>query len=250
MRSIRRSRKSRCKGSPYVSASTGPGIVGGDGAVHHGFCDISMLRVFPDAALTAAMDEPSLRAALEFMRGYDDGLSMVRYPRDSVSDRFADQPCPPFELGRARPLITHERPDAAVLGLGVMTIAAAEAIDQLTDEYAIDLYDARFATPVDVDLVASLVERGVPIITVEDHGIEGGFGSCVVDAAHDRGLDTRGITRMGVPTRWIHQGSREGQLEEAGIDPASIARAIRAAIDPDAPEVTVDGIVRQRVAKS
>lgn len=207
------------------------GLVGGDGAVHHGFCDISILRVFPDVALLGAMDEPSLKASLEFMRDYDKGLSAVRYPRDNVSDRFTDAPCPPFELGKARPLIVHETPDAAVLGFGVMAIEAAKAIEILNGEYKIDLYDARFAKPVDIDLIEDLVRRNIPIITVEDHGIEGGFGSCVIDAACTRGLDTRGITRAGIPCRWIYQGSRPEQLEEAHIDAPSIARTIREALD-------------------
>ncbi|MHC4947670.1 MAG: 1-deoxy-D-xylulose-5-phosphate synthase [Planctomycetota bacterium] len=210
------------------------GLVGGDGAVHHGFCDISILRVFPQAVLLAAMDEPSLRAGLEFMRRHDDGLSAVRYPRDGVSGRFADGPCPPFELGRARPLIEHDEPHAAILAYGTMAIEAADAIDRLTGEYAVSLYDARFARPVDIDLVRSLLERRIPIVTVEDHGLEGGFGACVVDAAHAAGLDTRAITCLGIPCRWIYQGSRRDQLEEAGLDAGSIARRVRGLLDEEA----------------
>ena len=80
------------------------GLVGGDGAVHHGFCDISILAPLPDAAICAAMDEPSLIAALEFMAGYDTGLSAVRYPRDNVSERFTGRlPSTSFQgcLGKA-----------------------------------------------------------------------------------------------------------------------------------------------------
>jgi 1-deoxy-D-xylulose-5-phosphate synthase len=207
------------------------GLVGGDGAVHHGFCDVSIMRVFPGAVLMAALDEPSLRAALELMRDYDGGLSVVRYPRDSVSERFAAEACPPFELGKARALVEHDGPDVAILAYGTMGIEAAAAIDALSGEYKVSLYDARFAKPVDVDLVRRLVEDGVPIITVEDHGLEGGFGSCVIDAAHDAGIDARRITRMGIPCRWIYQGSRASQLEEAGIDAASIARTVRSVLD-------------------
>ncbi len=207
------------------------GLVGGDGAVHHGFCDISILRVFPDAALVAAIDEPSLAAALDFMADYDTGLSAVRYPRSNVSDRFSDLECPPFELGKSRPLIEHDEPDAAIVAYGAMAIDAAAAIDELGGDYNVELHDARFARPVDVDLLRRLDERGIPIITVEDHGIEGGFGSCVIDAMHDAGLDARRVTRLAIPTRWIAQGSREEQLEDAGIDTASIARAVRHAIE-------------------
>jgi 1-deoxy-D-xylulose-5-phosphate synthase len=222
------------------------GLVGGDGAVHHGFCDVSILRVFPKMVLTAAMDEPSLRAALEFMRTCDDGPSAVRYPRDSVSDLFTSRPCPPFELGRARALVEHESPDAAILAYGVTAVGAMKALELLPDEYKVSVYDARFAKPVDVELVRSLIERRIPVLTVEDHGLEGGFGSCVVDACHDAGLDTRGITRLGLPCRWIYQGSRADQLEEAGLDPAGIARSVREALDPRRPQPVVS--VRARAA--
>lgn len=218
------------------------GLVGGDGAVHHGFCDVSILRVFPHAALMAAMDEPSLLAALEFMRGYDLGISAVRYPRDSVSDLFAKNPCPPFELGKARTLVEHERPDAAILGYGVMAIEAMNALSLLNGgrEYRVNVYDARFAKPVDAALIRSLLERRIPIITVEDHGLPGGFGSSVIEAAIDMQLDARLVTRLGIPERWIAQDSREAQLAEAGIDAASIARTVRAVLDkPEPAEITV-----------
>ncbi len=221
------------------------GLVGGDGAVHQGFCDISLLRVFPKAALLAAMDEPSLRAALEFMREYDAGISAVRYPRDNVSQRFAEAECPPFQLGRARPLLEHDHPDIAVLAYGVMAITAIDAIDQLDGEYRVNVYDARFAKPVDVELITSLVQQQTPIITVEDHGLEGGFGSCVVDACNQHGLDTRSITRLGIPDRWIYQGARSDQMEEAEIDAASIARTIREILDERRPDPEIDVVPRE-----
>jgi 1-deoxy-D-xylulose-5-phosphate synthase len=203
------------------------GLVGGDGAVHHGFCDVSILRVFPQSCLMAAMDEPSLVAALEFMRGYEAGISAVRYPRDVVPERFAAAPCPPFELGRARPLIAPDDALVAILAYGTCVLDAAKAIDDLGVAVRVALYDARFAKPVDVELVRSLVERGVAIVTVEDHGIEGGFGSCVLDAAADAGIDVRLIRRLAIPSRWIPHGGRSDQKRQAGIDAASIAAAVR-----------------------
>jgi 1-deoxy-D-xylulose-5-phosphate synthase len=217
------------------------GLVGGDGAVHHGFCDVSILSVFPKAALMAAMDEPSLRAALEFMRGYEAGLSAVRYPRDSVSERFADDDCPPFELGKSRALVRHEAPDAAILAYGTTAIAAADALETLTNEYRVDLYDARFAKPIDIDQVRDLIERGVPILTLEDHGLAGGFGSLVLAAAHEAGLDTRLIHCIGIPQRWIGQGSRAGQLEQVGLDAASIARRVRELLDSGGADDATEG---------
>ena len=204
------------------------GFVGGDGAVHHGFCDIALLATLPKACLMAAMDEASLRASVEFMANFEDGLSAVRYPRDSVSGMFAGEACPPFALGKARALVKHTDPQVAFLGYGTSAIDAAEAAKELAAEgMHADVYDARFAKPVDIDLVASLVARGVPIITVEDHSIRGGFGACVLEACNERGIDTRLITRMAMPDGWIYQGERKEQLAEVGLDPASIAAKAR-----------------------
>lgn len=219
------------------------GLVGGDGAVHHGFCDISILRVFPQACLVAAMDEPSLRAAMEFMANYEDGLSAVRYPRDNVSPRFANEPCPPFVLGKARALVEVDEPDVAVLGYGVMAIHALDAVDRLSGEHAVSVYDARFAKPVDIELITSLIERGVAILTIEDHGLEAGFGSCVLDACHEAGLDTRLVTRLAIPSKWIGQDSRAKQLAEVGLDAESIANTIRRIVCGEiAADVAVDVI--------
>ena len=206
------------------------GLVGGDGAVHHGFCDISMLSVLPNAVIIGALDEPSMKAALEFMAGYDAGITSLRYPRESVSDRFTGQPCPPFELGKARPLATHAKPDVAILAFGTMALESAEAIERL-GECKVSLYDARFAKPVDVALLKDLLGRGIPVVTVEDHSIRGGFGACVLEACNEHGLDTRLVTRLALPDQWIYHGERKEQLVDAGLDPASIARSVREAIE-------------------
>lgn len=214
------------------------GLVGGDGAVHHGFCDVAILRTLPDAVLTAAIDEPSLKAALEFMRTWEGGLSSVRYPRDDCSQRFVSEPCPPFVPGKAR-LLTHEftdldadRPDVAVLAFGTPAIAAMDARDQLGADYRVAVWDARFAKPVDTGLIRSLLERGIPVLTLEDHTVIGGFGTAVLEAAQEMGLDASRIVRHGIPDHWIMQDSRGKQLAEVGLDAAGIARMIRHAADP------------------
>lgn len=207
------------------------GLVGGDGAVHHGFCDIALLSVLPKACIMAAMDESSLRACVNFMNDYSEGISSVRYPRDNVSPRFEGVPCPPFEIGKARQLVGHKNPDAAILTFGVCAIDAAEALEKLDGEYAVELYDGRFAKPIDGDLLRRLLTAGTPIITVEDHSIRGGFGAAVLETCNALGLDTRLVTRMALPDQWIYQGERKEQLAEAGIDGAAIARTVRAILE-------------------
>jgi len=204
------------------------GLVGGDGAVHHGFCDISLLRTLPGAVIMAAIDEPTLKAALEFMRTYEKGLSALRYPRDNVSLKLAERRCPPFELGEAHNLTPEATdPDVAILAFGTLAINALDAADAVKSDTKVAVYDARFAKPVDKALIRNLLEARTPIITIEDHTLPGGFGAAVLEAAAEMNLDTTAITRLGLPDAWIHQNSRVQQLTEAGLDTPSIVRAIR-----------------------
>jgi len=198
------------------------GLVGGDGAVHHGFCDISLLRVLPGSVLLAAMDEETLKLGLDFMHSYDDGLTAIRYPRDTVKEKGHDQHVPDFELGKAHQIHDSKNHKLAILAYGTTAIDALEAANRV-DAEAIDVYDGRFAKPVDGELIEKLLSVSIPIITVEDHSLIGGFGSAVIEEAVRRGLDTTLITSLGLPDRFIGHGSRKEQLEEAGIDTHTIA---------------------------
>lgn len=210
------------------------GYVGGDGAVHHGFLDISLFRGLPGATLLAPSDEPNLVAALRFMADRDEGATFLRYPRDTVAEQPAQENVPPFVLGRAN-LVSPAKgdtPDVAVLAYGSMvqqSRAALAVLRERDDDPA--LYDARFAKPVDVALLRELLLAGVPVLTVEDHALAGGFGSAVLEAAHDEGLDTRLIRRLAMPEAWVGPDKRDAQLAGAGLDPASIAEAAKDLID-------------------
>lgn len=231
------------------------GLVGGDGAVHHGFCDVSLLRTLPGAVITAAMDEPSLRASLEFMRGLDGCVSSVRYPRDAVyaatgeNALYGVSACPPFVMGKARCLRACEEPDVAVLAFGTPAIAALEAAERVGAGRGanVAVYDARFAKPIDRDLVQSLLEGGTAIVTAEDHSVVGGFGSAVLEAAQELGLDASRVTRLGLPDRWVHQDSRAKQLAEVGLDVAGIEAAICNALSSAGNRKTVTDRGRVRI---
>jgi 1-deoxy-D-xylulose-5-phosphate synthase len=211
------------------------GLVGGDGAVHHGFMDISIFSSLPGVVMLAASDEPSLKAGLEFMRTHDEGCSVIRYPRDSVVSNPLQARPPAYRLGKANLLIpSRDRRggDLAILAYGVMVYQAAAAMKQLEGEgYDISLYDARFAKPVDIDLIQELLGAGVTILTVEEHALAGGFGSKVLEACNERRLPTDQVFRLGMPLRWVYQDSRANQLAEVGLDAAGIARSIRTIIE-------------------
>ncbi len=133
---------------------------------------------------------------------------------------------PPFELGRANLLADGE--DLAILAYGFPANHALEAREALAEAgLSVAVYDARFAKPVDIDLVTRLAAAGTPILTVEDHHRSGGFGAAVLEACNDRGIATERIHRLGLPDAWIYQASRAIQLDEAGISADGIARAAR-----------------------
>ena len=236
------------------------GFVGDDGAVHHGFMDIALFKPLPNLVMLAASDEPNLKAGLEFMRTYDAGCSVMRYPRDAVAPEPLTANPPPFELGKAvfiqrtgnlpdpaadnaRLETRNSRPQLAILAYGTEVYEAARAMEELERQgYDVALYDARFAKPVDMALVQKLVALSVPILTIEDHFLPGGFGSCVLEECNNRRIPTDLIHRLAMPERWVYQASRKAQLAEVGLDAAGIARAVREILDRGpqaAPEIRV-----------
>ncbi len=200
------------------------GLVGGDGAVHHGYLDLAYLRPFQNMVLMAPADENELLACLTLGRDLDRPYA-IRYPRDVVPQPIG--PATPFVLGRSR--LVREGRDATILAYGTMVELALAAAETLAAE-SIDVrvVNARFCKPIDDDMVTTAITRGGPVITVEDHSIAGGFGSAVLEGANRLGLPTEGVVRLGMAeNRFYSHGSRAGQLAEAGIDAAGIAATIR-----------------------
>ena len=202
------------------------GLVGGDGAVHHGFLDIAYLRSFQGMVLMAPADEPELEEILRLGMKLDRPWA-VRYPRDAVPDAFG--PPPPFFLGKCR--VMREGPDATILAYGSMVAIAMDAAERLKKEdIFVAVVNARFAKPVDEDMLTTAVTRGTPVVTVEEHSLAGGFGSAVLETANRLGLPTDGIIRLGLAERFYEHGARAGQLTEAGIDAVGIAATVRRAV--------------------
>lgn len=212
---------------PVVFCLDRAGLVGGDGAVHHGYLDITYLRGFQNMTLMSPADEPELLAAMRFAMSLDTP-SAIRYPRDQVPEPYG--PAPAFELGKSRVML--EGPDATILAYGPEVAFALEAADTLAGEdIFVTVVNARFAKPIDEDMLTTAITRGGPVFTVEDHSVAGGFGSAVLETANRLGLPTEHIFRLGLAENHFYKhGSRTGQLAEAGIDAAGIAASVRRAI--------------------
>jgi 1-deoxy-D-xylulose-5-phosphate synthase len=203
------------------------GLVGGDGAVHHGYLDVAYLRAFQNMVLMAPADEPELLAALRLGLKLDRPFA-IRYPRDSVPEPLA--PPPPFFLGKSR--VLREGPDAAILAYGAPAQVALEAARVLAlEDIFVTVVNARFAKPIDEDMVTTAITRGGPVITVEEHSVAGGFGSAVLETANRLGLPTDAIIRLGLgENQFYAHGSRSGQLAEAGLDASGISAVTRRAV--------------------
>lgn len=216
------------QGLPVMFCLDRAGLVGGDGAVHHGFLDITYLRGFPGMVLMAPIDEVELQAAMEFALTLNQPCA-IRYPRDSVPAPVPDSPR--FQLGRSRRL--RDGGDATILCYGVtggISLAAAELLSEAGIE--VGVVNARFAKPIDREMVREAFECGSPVLTVEDHCVAGGFGSAVLEAAQELGLSGPRVLRLGIPEdRLISHGSRSGQLAECGIDATGIATAVQSVVE-------------------
>jgi len=218
------------QGLPVVFCMDRAGLVGGDGAVHHGFLDICYLRGLPEMTLLAPADENELKAALRFALAQPRACA-IRYPRANVPKPMGD--APPFVRGQAR--LMREGRDATILAYGSTVEPALDAAELLaSQDLFVRVYNARFAKPIDEDMIRTALSAGPnhPVITVEDHSIVGGFGSAVLETAQELGLSAQHLIRLGMPAdRFVRHGSRSGQLAECGIDAAGIAAAVSEALN-------------------
>jgi 1-deoxy-D-xylulose-5-phosphate synthase len=213
------------QGLPVVFCMDRAGLVGADGAVHHGFADLAYLRPLPGITLLSPADEAELGAAMDFALSCDSPAA-IRYPRDETPSPLAG-PCPPFELGRSRLLC--EGDDATILAYGAMNEIALKAAEYLVGARGIRaaVLNARFAKPLDAAAITRRLAGGAPLIVVEDHARIGGLGSAVLELAADRGLTRSAIRCLGLPDRFIAHASRDEQLQEVGLDAQTLAEAVR-----------------------
>ncbi len=239
-------------GVPVIFCMDRAGYVGDDGAVHHGFCDQAFLRPLPGMVLMAPSDEAELNRALRFSLSVETAAAM-RYPRDNVpAKNFEDvidpslkaQASGEWQLGVSR--ILREGTDATLAVYGALCENAVAAADELSAEgISVEVIDARFCKPVDGAMISRVLRSGRPVLTVEDHSLQNGFGTAVTEYAVANGLPTDALKRLGMPDRLVAHATRKEQLAEVGLDAAGIARSVRDAIQarqPDAHcEVTVIG---------
>ncbi|HEY8746330.1 MAG TPA: 1-deoxy-D-xylulose-5-phosphate synthase [Tepidisphaeraceae bacterium] len=221
-------------GQPVVFCMDRAGFVGDDGAVHHGFTDQAFLRPLPGMVLMAPSDEAELNRSLRLALSLETA-SALRYPRDNVpatnfeetiEKKLRTQASQEWKVGKSRTL--REGNDATIIAYGALVQNAMLAADELSaDGLSVGVVDARFCKPVDGEMLTRTLKPGHAVVTVEDHSLQNGFGSAVLEFAVTHRLPTENITRLGMPDRLVAHATRKDQLAEVGLDAAGIARTIR-----------------------
>lgn len=201
------------------------GLVGADGATHHGSYDLSFLGCLPGVVIMAPSDEAELAHMVATQAAIDDKPSFLRYPRgDGVGVELPTEGVP-LPIGKGR--IVRSGARVAILSLGTRLAAALAAADELAGQgVEATVADARFAKPIDEEMIAELAGKHELLVTVEENAV-GGFAAQVthflVNNGHmDRGLKLRTLC---LPDRFIEHDSQSNQLAQAGLDKAGIVAA-------------------------
>lgn len=212
---------------PVVFALDRGGLVGSDGKTHQGAFDISYLRCIPDLVVMAPSDEQEMRSMLATALTLE-GPSAFRYPRGSAVGVEVGEP-EILPIGRGRILLPGgPAPDLLIVGYGTTAHEAVAAAQELQGEgIRAVVVDPRFAKPLDTELILDLAATAGRVITVEEGCLQGGFGSAVLEALQDAGMQVP-VRRLGLPDEFVAHGDAKVQKARFGIDRAGIAEAARA----------------------
>ena len=218
---------------PVRFAMDRAGLVGADGATHAGSFDIGFMGALPGMILMAAADEAELAHMVATAVAIDDRPSAFRYPRGEGWGIAIPELAAPLEIGKGR--VVREGSTVAILSFGTRLAESLKAADLLAAKgFSTTVADARFAKPLDLDLILRLAREHEALITVEE-GAMGGFGAFVLHAlaehgALDRGLKVRTLT---LPDIFQDQDKPEAMYAQAGLDAEGIARSALAALGID-----------------
>jgi 1-deoxy-D-xylulose-5-phosphate synthase len=201
------------------------GFVGEDGETHQGIYDIGYMRSQPNIVIMMPKDENELQHMIHTAVQYNDGPVAVRYSKSAGVGVPMDDELKLLPIGKAEEV----RPgkDVAILALGPMVQTSLEAAERLKEK-GIDarVINARFAKPLDTALLDQLADENIPLITVEEAAVLGGFGSAVLEYFQQKEIDMPKVKILGVPDVYVEHGSIDDQRREVGLTPEGIADTV------------------------
>jgi 1-deoxy-D-xylulose-5-phosphate synthase len=219
--------------SGVIFALDRAGLVGDDGPSHHGVFDVAYLRHLPNMHLLAPRDGEDLGLMFNWALKQKKPVAF-RYPRGSAPCLDFEGERPPIEVGVPEVMTQGQR--VAFLAYGAMVAEAMEAIDLLKPQgFNPTLVNMRFAKPLCPKAYAPILANHDLIVTLEDHVLQGGVGSALMELVNDANLECGRILRVGIPDKFVTWMSREQQFKSLGMDGESVANRVIEALAP-APE--------------
>jgi len=201
------------------------GLVGADGATHHGAYDYAYMRHIPNMIVSAPMNEQELRNLMYTAQISNNGPFSIRYPRGNATTPNWKTPFQKINVGQGRQLLNGT--DIAILTIGHVGNFVQQAIEILQPtQLSIAHYDMRFVKPIDEELLHEVFIKFNKIITVEDGCLMGGFGSAIIEFMSDNQYNAH-IKRLGIPDKYINHGTQQELWEECGFDAKGIAQTIQ-----------------------
>ncbi|EPZ38157.1 1-deoxy-D-xylulose-5-phosphate synthase [Anoxybacillus ayderensis] len=192
------------------------GLVGADGETHQGVFDIAFLRHIPNIVLMMPKDENEGQHMVYTAIQYDDGPIAMRFPRGNGFGVPMDKQLKNIPIGTWE--VLREGTDVSILTFGTTIPMALQAAERLAnDGISVQVVNARFIKPLDEQMLHTLLQKNMPLLTIEEAVLQGGFGSAVLEFAHDHGYHGAIIDRMGIPDRFIEHGGVSQLLEEIGL---------------------------------
>lgn len=204
------------------------GLVGSDGATHHGVFDLAFMRSIPNMIVTAPMDELELRNMMFTAQNENHGPFSIRYPRGCGCVIDWRQPMQAIPIGRSRQL--SEGTDLAILTIGTVGIQTGRAVKMLQkDGIMAAHYDMRFVKPLDEETLHHVFQNFRYVITIEEGVLQGGFGSAVLEFMADHTYSVS-LKRIGIPDIFVDHGTPEELHREYGLDQQGIYLAAKSFI--------------------
>ncbi len=192
------------------------GLVGADGETHQGVFDIAFLRHLPNMVIMMPKDENEGQHLVNTALHYNDGPIALRYPRGNGYGVPMDSTLKTVPIGTWEVLKQGE--DAAILTFGTTIPMAMEAAEELEKQgLSVRVINARFIKPMDETMLKSILEEEMPVLTIEEAVLQGGFGSGVLEFAQEQGYHEAVIDRIGIPDYFIEHGSVKELLNEIGM---------------------------------
>jgi 1-deoxy-D-xylulose-5-phosphate synthase len=209
---------------PVIFAIDRSGIVGDDGKTHQGTFDISYLMLIPNLIIAAPKDENELQHLL-YTAVKSEHPMAIRYPRGSGVGVELDKKLHQIPIGKGE--ILRKGKDAAILAIGTTVGPALEAARKLAEKgIEATVANARFAKPLDAELIKGLAGNIKRLVTVEENALSGGFGNSVIDLLQQSGISNIKVKVIGIPDEFVEQGSQARLRAKYGLDAEGIARQV------------------------